>query len=464
MKKIFYMFAAALMIVACSKSEEVAELSVSTSSLTFTADGGSQSFAVYGDGDWTISNDGADWYTYVPKTGNGVASVEVTVPAYTAAAGRSSVLTITMDKQTYDVTIIQNRKEVPSDPSTLTYNVNAQARDIVVPVVEGYDYTVSVPDGYEVEQGESSITIHIPANETGADATDEIVVTTEDGQTLQTITINRDARKLIPGELTIDEIFFAGMLLSDSSTDANDGDQYIVIGNRSDYDQNIDGLLFLMGDGSQAASTGAVWVYPAVTDSIPVKTIYAIPEGDYTIPAGEQIIIALAAQNFNAENGVGCDLSAADFEIYDDAYDMDVDNPDVTNLDTWFKSSATITILHNRGYESYAIAMAPDGMTADEFMADYVWNGKRTMDFNGFHFEKAISGYYLVPNEWVVDGVNCAVTENLNSTLWFNSTIDAGYTNVTSRSDDESRFGKCVVRTQDTNNSTNDFEISTPKL
>lgn len=100
-------------------------------------------------------------------------------------------------------------------------------------------------------------------------------------------------------------------------------------------------------------------------------------------------------------------------------------------------------------------------------MKERAWIGKRVMDFNGYHFERDIEKAYVIPNDWVLDAVNCAVIENLG-TLAFNATVDAGYTNVSTIDKDPDRFGKSVLRKRggdgkivDTNNSTNDFEVCT---
>ena len=139
-------------------------------------------------------------------------------------------------------------------------------------------------------------------------------------------------------------------------------------------------------------------------------------------------------------------------------------------MNCWFKSSFTITGLHNRGMESYAIAIAPNSVTAESFMENYKWEGKRVMDWNGYHFENDIRDGYKIPNAWVLDGINCGVAEQLIR-LAFNASVDAGWTGVSETQDDATRYGKTVIRKAkdgklaDTNNSTNDFEVrTTPSL
>jgi len=384
MKKNLLFFAAGLLLLAgCSKETK---LDVTAETFALNAASSEQTFQITGNSSWSITTDGATWYTVSPTSGSGDATITITVDPNASSSDRSSVITITSGDKIETITITQAAASAPSTA----------------------------------------------------------------------------------GDIVIKEIFFAGCALDDGGSDGPDGDQYVILANASDDVKKLDGLIFALSDQhSQTSSSGAVWVYPTLTDSIAVATIYAIPNGGYFLEPGGTITIAFAAQNFKSENGVGCDLSTADFEIYDENdYVDDTDNPDVPNLDSWFKSSFSISSLHNRGYFSLAIAMPEEGMTAEKFMEDYVWTGKRTMDWNGYSFNQDIDGEYLIPNAWVLDGVNCAVKEDLG-TLWFNSTIDAGYTNVTDKDSDDARFGKSVSRKMvdglyvDTNNSTSDFEILT---
>jgi len=78
----------------------------------------------------------------------------------------------------------------------------------------------------------------------------------------------------------------------------------------------------------------------------------------------------------------------------------------------------------------------------------------------------------VLPNEWMVDVVNMAPSETFQ---WLTSSdqLDAGYAYVAPTGSDVTRFGKAVRRKdrmvlngvrilQDTNNSTDDFEMGVP--
>jgi len=460
----------ALSVAACSDYHEP-ELTIAQNSLTYEATGGSQSVDVMSNKIWRVATDGQTWYTVSTTEGNCDETLTVTVDPYTDAAGRSGQITITSHDLIQTIAVIQKRPVVPDDPTQLAYSIRNYEQDFSIPAPQGFTYQVVVPDGVTVvSQDENTIVLHFPEN-TSEDYIDYVVkVQTTDGLDLETATFTQSWKAIEAGELVIDEIFFAGNLIAgSSSSDGSDGDQYIKLTNTSSETIYADGVIFALSEtDSQVSSTGAYWAYPELPESIGVNTIYQIPGTgkDVAIEAGQSIVLALSAQNFKAENENGCDLSTADFEFYDENdWYPDTDNPDVTNLTNWFKSSWSITSLHDRGYESYAIALPPAGMTAETFMETYPWVGKRVMDWNGYHFERDIADAYTIPNSWVLDAVNCAVVENLG-TLAFNATVDAGYTNVSTVDKDPERYGKSVIRKRsegaimDTNNSTNDFEVN----
>ena len=474
MKKYLVIMLASMAIVACEQ-EKTTTLSLDQTSLEFSADGGSKTVKVMTNTDWTLTTDGADWYTVSPTEGNGNTEVTVTIGEYTDVSVRTAQIKFEVDGHVENLAILQNRPETPIDPAELSYSVRAFAQDFTIPAPEGFTYkTVLEGEGISVvSSGAENIVLHFDANNTGQYKDFSVTVLTTDDIKLEHASFKPSWRNVEPGELVLDEIFFSGFIIPESNnSDSVDGDQYIKITNTTGETLYADGVIFAVSEtNSQVSSTGAYWAYPNLPDGIGVNTLYKIPGNGTDVPveAGKSVVLAISAQNFKSENGVGCDLSKADFEFYDEGNEdyPDTDNPDVANLVNWFKSSWSFTSLHDRGYESYAIALAPAGMTSDSFMKEHAWTGMRVMDFNGYHFEEDITDAYVIPNDWVLDAVNCAVVEDLG-TLAFNATVDAGYTNVSTIDRDPERFGKSVLRKRDaegkivdTNNSTNDFEICT---
>lgn len=474
MKKHLIILLASLAIVACEQ-QKTATLSLDQMSLEFSAEGGSKTVKVKTNSDWTLVTDGADWYTISPTEGSGDTDVTITLGEYTDVSVRTAQIIFKVEGHVENLAILQNRPETPKDPTELSYSVRAFAQDFTIPAPKGFTYkTVLEGEGISVASSDAeNIVLHFDANTTGQYKDFSVTVLTTDDIKLEHASFKQSWRNVEPGELVLDEIFFSGFIIPESNnSDSIDGDQYIKITNTTSETLYADGVIFAVSEtDSQVSSTGAYWAYPDLPDGIGVNTLYKIPGNGTDVPveAGKSIVLAVSAQNFKSENGVGCDLSKADFEFYDEGNEdyPDTDNPDVPNLVNWFKSSWSFTSLHDRGYGSYAIALAPAGMTSDSFMKDHAWTGNRVMDFNGYHFEEEIKDAYVIPNDWVLDAVNCAVVEDLG-TLAFNAVVDAGYTNVSTIDRDPERFGKSVLRKRDaegkivdTNHSTNDFEICT---
>lgn len=467
---------AALILAACNKEAPTPTLSLDTTNLEFSAEGGSKTVKLESNTEWTVTTDEQDWYTVSPASGNGNAELTVTLNAHTEAIARSAEVLVEASGLVSTLAIVQNRPVTPNNPAELNYLVRAYEQDFSIPAPAGFTYKTALHgEGVTlVSEDAEKIVLHFDAN-TGTEYKNAaLVVSTTDDIVLETATLKQSWRNIEEGELVIDEVFFTGFKLPDSdNVDSSAGDQYVKLTNTTDETLYADGVMFAISEtSSQKSSTGAYWAYPELPDGVGINTLYVIPGNgrDVAIEPGKSLVLAIAAQNFKAENGVGCDLSKADFEFYDVSGNdnfPDTDNPDVENLNNWLKSSWTFTSLHNRGYESYAIALPPYGLTSKTFMENHAWEGQRVMDFNGYHFERDITDAYIIPNGWVLDAVNCAVDEDL-ATLAFNATVDAGYTNVSTIDSDPERFGKSILRKRDadgkivdTNNSTNDFEICT---
>lgn len=289
------------------------------------------------------------------------------------------------------------------------------------------------------------------------------------------------------GELVIEEIYYSGTLIP-GAENASD-DQYIKLTNVADHTVYADRVLFVMnyiqGDKTDV---GAYYEYPELEDGLAVNDMYLIPGNgtDHAIKPGESIILALAALDYTESRTEGegeeeetvegnpdaLDLSGADFEFYDENdYYPDTDNPDVENLEIWFKSSFTITTLHHSGLQSYAIALVPEGETAQKIMAERHWTGTYYFHFDEYNFDYAIDDddVWVIPGEWVLDAVNCSAEDSYFRNPW-GAAFDAGYAWTVKVYNDIAHFGKSVRRKvidgklADTNNSTNDFEASVPSL
>lgn len=467
---------AALIFGSSCNREVVPTLDVDSRTLSATSEGGTFTFNVISNSDWTVSSDQSGWVSFTPTSGTGDAAVTVTVGIFTEAIPRTAKFVITGPAPlSTDVTLTQTGPAAPAEPGKTKVFAIANAGEFEVEVPAGFTYTASPKDSWvkiiSIEDG--LLKFSVESNFAGTEnRTTSITANLTDGTLLETVEVEQSWRNVEPGELLIEEVYFAGSHIEGSSS--ADGDQYIRLTNNADHTVYADRILFVMSEtSSQVASTGAYYAYPDLPDHIGINTMYMIPgDGDdVALEPGKSLILAISAQNFKEGNASSFDLSKADFEFYDDN-DIypDTDNPDVANLDCWFKSSFTITQLHQRGYESLALAYLPANYDAESFMAEFPWNGKKVMDWNGFHFERDITDAYLIPNKWVIDGINMGV-EEFFGTPAFNATIDAGYTGCGKLDNDPDRYGKSARRISkdgklaDTNNSTNDFQRdATPSL
>ena len=364
----------------------------------------------------------------------------------------------------------------------VTVGFEGTTEPVSIDVKSNIDWTVTAEeaDWFTIEplegSGDGTITVTVePLTEIAARAAVILVgngTTTASFQIVQGLPETADVSE---GGFVIEEVFFAGFLPEGgTSSDASDGDQYIKITNNSENLLYADGLLVCLSSyNSQVSAAGAYWE-PTVTlaDSIGVNALYRIPGAGSDVPVlpGKSLVIALAAQDFSAENGAGLDLSKADFEIFD-GEDYDTDNPDVPNIENWVVESETFSMLHNRGFFSLALAKVPYE-TAAAYMEACPWTGTETFWFNGAAFttRDIAAGNYILKNEWVVDAVNLGIEEDLGR-LAFNASVDAGYTGCGKVDRDPDRYGKSALRKSedgklaDTNNSTNDFtRDSVPSL
>jgi hypothetical protein len=199
-----------------------------------------------------------------------------------------------------------------------------------------------------------------------------------------------------------------------------------------------------------------------------VGTIWVIPGNgtEHPINPGESIKIVDQAIDWSAQVSGALNQTDADYEWWDDNA-QDTDNPSVPNLNKWYCYSATIWIPSNQANRSYALVKFPEGTTADSYLTNYYgpYEYISTIGSNMTN-DKA----YLIPNEWILDGVNLS-----NKEVWvygaLGDAIDMSYASVSDKNRDPERFGKKFRRRiaettsdgrqilMDTDDSAADFEL-----
>lgn len=267
-------------------------------------------------------------------------------------------------------------------------------------------------------------------------------------------------------DLIIAEVFFTGT--QQTSGNAYTGDDYIKLYNNSDKVVYADGLTIF----ETAFKTTAKYEYTPdiMSEAVTVQALYTIPGSgtDYPVQPGEYLLIADTGIDHRTINPNSFDLSKADFEWYDvssSPSNVDIDGPDVPNLDKWYCYTNSFWMLHNRGFTAFGIARIP--VDKETYLKDYYYTYEYTMVLPAGTFPMSGNAYRL-PNEWIVDIVNCSVA---SSYAWnvCDASLDAGWTHCGEIDNDKTRFFKSVRRKllgfdkygtpilQDTNNSTEDF-------
>lgn len=328
--------------------------------------------------------------------------------------------------------------------------------------------------------GSATVTVTVDENYSIKPRTAEFSISTATVNKSYVITQAGATVAVTVGDLVIEEIYYAKTIDSTTGKTANTAqDQYVKITNTTDHVVYADRLALVESFINSSMDVDMVSYDPDVRpEQSPVDFVFMIAgDGDdHPIAAGESIIIAAGAQRYEIGDKV-LDLSTADFEWYDNSTNenyVDVDNPEITNLDIWYTYSLTVTSLHQQGFKSYAIAYIPQDIDAVAYVENYKWIGTVYEDWSEYGlgvFEEAIEKAYLIPNEWVVDAVNVSHPEDF-TTLPFHSSLDAGYAYCGATNTLADRGSKAIVRKRDasgklidTNNSTNDFNHgATPSL
>ena len=260
----------------------------------------------------------------------------------------------------------------------------------------------------------------------------------------------------------ISEVFFTQMLTTEGKPYLYG--QYVIITNNTDNTLYADSLVFLQS--ANISSLKHDYTKDFRTNSMLAGSLFMIPGKGKDVPvaAGKSIVLALNGKDHSKFVPHGPDLSKANFEIYDISTNrvVDEDQPNVPNLDRWFAKSASITVLHSGGVETYALARIP--VSKETYMKDYQYDASYLFKFNTTEKVMTTKGY-LVPNSWIIDAVNLGMK---NEYKWnvISPKLDAGFTYCLEGLGDKTAYGTAVIRRMengkyvDTNNSTNDF---TPK-
>lgn len=300
------------------------------------------------------------------------------------------------------------------------------------------------------------------------------------------------------GNFVFKQVYYAG---SNTSNGAGIRDFFVEIYNNSNEVLYADSLCFAIVYGKNNNNAGSYllpnlqydWAQSldmstignANTDYFYAKAIFMIPSNGtgnrYPIQPGESFIIAESALdhtkpytlNSDKEQTIKdatltVDLSKADFEVYLYPYEQkiqpgrnknasDVDNPEVTDVETLFATGMRDMILNPQGKESYIIFKV-DGTDDPNLFAKYANPTDRTIT-------DKTTLYPQVPNKYVLDAVEISsVIEKDKTPRRLPLEFDAGNASIPGgpyssqsivRKTKQVANGRRVL--MDTNNSTQDF-------
>jgi hypothetical protein len=266
-------------------------------------------------------------------------------------------------------------------------------------------------------------------------------------------------------DFIIEEIFFTGTLRA-SGTQYH-GDSYVKLYNNTGKVLYADGVALLE---SKFVSTQKFDYIPDIrNDTFTVHAVYVVPGNgtDHPVLPGKSVTFCDTGIDHREANPNSFDLSGADFEWYDVSNspgNMDINSETVPNLSKYYCYTQSFWVLHNRGFRAYAIARIPvDSLT---YLKDYFYTYKYVMHLPQGDFTMSQQAY-KIPNDWILDGVNCSVEPER---LWniLPASIDAGWTHCGLMDGDKDRYFKSVRRKmlylkdgrpvlKDSNNSSDDF-------
>ncbi|MDE6265802.1 MAG: DUF4876 domain-containing protein [Muribaculaceae bacterium] len=267
-------------------------------------------------------------------------------------------------------------------------------------------------------------------------------------------------------DLIISEIFFTGTL--NPSGNNYKGDDYIKLYNNGTEIIYADGLALIE---SKFNTTQKYDYTPDImNEEVSVDAIYVIPGSghDYPVKPGEYLLLADTGIDHRHLNPYSFDLSGADFEWYDvstSPSNVDIDSPTVPNLDKWYCYTNSYFILHNRGFKAYGLARIP--VEKERFLKDNLYSYNYTVVSDAGSFPMTATAY-RIPNEWIVDWVNCSVKASYAWTVCA-PVLDMGWTSCGIIDKGKDRFFHSVRRKllyinengnpvfKDTNNSSADF-------
>lgn len=243
--------------------------------------------------------------------------------------------------------------------------------------------------------------------------------------------------------------------------------RYIELYNQSSQTANIAGmyigLLESTGNSNRVYTLEELQKDPAINGTmVVVKQVYRIPtDKEYLLEGGKSIVITNSAVDHSAVNQFEADLSSADFEV-EDYNDQLEHNDNVVKLSREFYAISSLKGMNLMQGGPCGIILFETDEDINTWPTTY-----------GYGKTSGSMVYMLVPNSTIKDGVDFIKNTNTGpnlSTKRLYDEIDAGCTHIEAiagytgevlyrRTARISPDGRKIL--MDTNNSSNDFKVST---
>lgn len=222
-------------------------LTVNPSSLSFTANGGSQSVSVTSNTTWTVS-ESCDWITVSPTSGSNNGSFSVTASANTTTTARSCTITVSATGATSRTVTVTQEGTAPSLTVTpLELSFGASGGNQSVTVMSNTSWTISEScDWIAVSptsgSNNGSFTVTASANTTTTTRSCSITVSAT-GTTSKTVVVNQEGATITP-TLTVNPTTL--------SFSISGGNQTVIVSSNVNWTvlENCDWLLVSPESGS----------------------------------------------------------------------------------------------------------------------------------------------------------------------------------------------------------------------
>lgn len=242
-------------------------------------------------------------------------------------------------------------------------------------------------------------------------------------------------------------------------------DQFYELYNNSDEVIYLDQLILGTVEGGQGGIASSWMENGELMKKYPiVNYTMAFPGSgkEHPLEPGKSIVIAQDAFNHHSDpagfSGSPVDLGNAAWETYIEGYtDKDVDNPNVPNLDLIYATSKVLDFMIPFTGSAIIIARLPEGVKATDFALD-------DANFMTKPGQSASTKYLMIPQEYVLDGVDLVNSVEAKRVKHLRPEVDAGMAFNTADYNGTSLRRKVISVTtdgrvvyQDTNNSSDDF-------